>query len=426
MKSVIAALLVSASCCLMPAAYAGGDMGEDLKSGAFWKLTKQELIRKYADGERGGWVDKAQTKMRLSKPGIKLSGLSIGETIMNWKDAAMEDMVIMVYNKGDDGVMDKSTFNNRLKSVKETVSQLTGVEPKEYKAGRGEAVVKVRGWIWVWEKGAIVVEANASNDRNGFEAEFIRMKLGPNQEAVSRDKSNRTSRSAIAKNLEKKGKRMVIKNVPMIDQGEKGYCAVATVARIFSYFGIEHVDQHEIASLANTSAEGGTDPMEMMDNLKSQAVKFHVRIRQLDSIREMKDFTRLLKAYNKAAKKLKKQTVNESTRDFSGFWASADADALRAARASGTGQVSKWVNTVKQYVSAGVPVLWSVQLGIVPEPMRISQERGGHMRLIIGIDEEKQAVIFSDSWGARHEEKEMPLKDAIAITTGLWAMQPSQ
>ncbi len=425
MKSVIAALLVSVSC-LMPAAYAGGDMGEDLKSGAFWKLTKQELIRKYANGERGGWVDKAQTKMRLPKPDIKLSGLSIGETIMNWKDAAMEDMVIMVYNKGDDGAVDKSSFNSRLKTVKDTVSRLTGVEPKEYKTGRGEAVVKVKGWIWVWEKGAIVVEANASNDRNGFEAEFIRMKLGPNQDAVARDKSNRASRSAISKNLEKKGKRMIIKNVPMIDQGEKGYCAVATVARIFSYFGIEHVDQHEIASLANASAEGGTDPMEMMDNLKSQAVKFHVRIRQLDSIREVKDFARLLKAYNRAAKKQKKPTVNEHSLNFSGFWESADADVLRASRAGGTGQVSKWVNSVKQYISAGVPVLWSVQLGIVPEPMRISQERGGHMRLIIGIDEEKQTIIFSDSWGARHEEKEMPLKDAIAITTGLWAMQPSQ
>ncbi len=410
----------------MSVAHAGGDMGEDLKTGNFWKLSKENMITKYAVGERGGWVDKAKTKMRFSKPSIKLNGLNIGETIMNWDGDAVGDMVIMAYNKGDDGAVDKSTFNNRLKAVKEAVSQLTGVEPKEYKAGRGEAVVKVRGWIWVWEKGAIVVEANASNDKNGFEAEFIRMKLGPNQEAVARDKSNRSSRSDIAKNLEKKGKRMIIKNVPMIDQGEKGYCAVATVARIFSYFGIEHVDQHEIASLANTSAEGGTDPMVMMDNLKSQAVKFHVRIRQLDSIREMKDFTRLLKAYNKAAKKQKKQTVNESTRDFSGFWASADADALRAARAGGTGQVSKWVNTVKQYVSAGVPVLWSVQLGIVPEPLRLSQERGGHMRLIIGIDEEKQTVIFSDSWGARHEEKEMPLKDAIAITTGLWAMQPSQ
>ena len=75
---------------------------------------------------------------------------------------------------------------------------------------------------------------------------------------------------------------------------------------------------------------------------------------------------------------------------------------------------------------AGIPVFWSVQLGIVPEPLRLSQTRGGHLRLIIGFDEAKKTLIFSDSWGAAHTEKEMPLADAIAITTGRQVMQPSK
>lgn len=74
----------------------------------------------------------------------------------------------------------------------------------------------------------------------------------------------------------------------------------------------------------------------------------------------------------------------------------------------------------------GHPRVWSVQLGIVPEPLRLSQTRGGHLRLIIGFDEEKKTLIFSDSWGAAHTEKEMPLADAIAITTGRQVMQPSK
>ena len=45
---------------------------------------------------------------------------------------------------------------------------------------------------------------------------------------------------------------------------------------------------------------------------------------------------------------------------------------------------------------------------------------------IIGFDEEKKTLIFSDSWGAAHTEKEMPLADAIAITTGRQVMQPSK
>lgn len=54
----------------------------------------------------------------------------------------------------------------------------------------------------------------------------------------------------------------------MVDQGQKGYCVVATAARIFAYYGMDYVDQHELASLANTSADGGTNTAAMAENLK--------------------------------------------------------------------------------------------------------------------------------------------------------------
>ncbi|MFR4224380.1 MAG: hypothetical protein ACLT38_12745 [Akkermansia sp.] len=41
---------------------------------------------------------------------------------------------------------------------------------------------------------------------------------------------------------------MVIQDIPMVDQGQKGYCVVATAARIFAYYGMDYVDQHELAS----------------------------------------------------------------------------------------------------------------------------------------------------------------------------------
>lgn len=78
-------------------------------------------------------------------------------------------------------------------------------------------------------------------------------------------------------------------------------------------------------------------------------------------------------------------------------------------RAGSQSQVDKWINSIPPLYYCGSSVLWSVQLGIVPEPKRLSQTRGGHLRLIIGFDEEKKTVIFSDSWGAEHTEKEMPV-----------------
>ena len=45
----------------------------------------------------------------------------------------------------------------------------------------------------------------------------------------------------------------IIENVPMVDQGQRGYCAVATTERVMRYYGFE-VDQHLMAQLAQSSA----------------------------------------------------------------------------------------------------------------------------------------------------------------------------
>jgi hypothetical protein len=74
-------------------------------------------------------------------------------------------------------------------------------------------------------------------------------------------------------------------------------------------------------------------------------------------------------------------------------------------------------------VDAGIPVLWGVRLGLLPEP-EIPQAEGGHMRLIVGYNLKTQEILYSDSWGARHVLKRMPLANACTITTGLAVIEP--
>lgn len=45
-----------------------------------------------------------------------------------------------------------------------------------------------------------------------------------------------------------------VKDIPMINQGEKGYCAAATLARVLQFYGYP-VDQHAMAELAQTEAQ---------------------------------------------------------------------------------------------------------------------------------------------------------------------------
>ena len=426
MRFISAILPFLSVCCLLPSAWGAGDMAPDLKSGAFWKLPQPDLFGKYFNGEPGGWVDKGKTQLRIAKPSIKIGDMSLGEMLVNWKDGAPQSMTVMMYNKGDNGAIGKDEFDKRLELIKESLTALTGIQPKEYRASRKEAVVKVNGWSWIWENGAITLEINTSREGREFEAEFIRMKAGPTEDSIARgDASSRARKADIKQHVRKEGKRVVIQDIPMVDQGQKGYCVVATAARIFAYYGMDYVDQHELASLANTSADGGTNTAAMAENLKKIGTRFQIRIKVLDSLANSRDFRTLLKAYNRAAYKLKKEKV-ENEHDWSGFWDNADGEVLKLARAGSPSQVDRWLNAIKPYIMAGIPVFWSVQLGIVPEPLRLSQTRGGHLRLITGFDEEKKTLIFSDSWGAAHTEKEMPLADAIAITTGRQVMQPSK
>lgn len=55
-----------------------------------------------------------------------------------------------------------------------------------------------------------------------------------------------------------------ISGIPMISQGEKGYCAAATLARVINFYGYP-VDMHAIAELAKTEGETGTS----LDNILS-------------------------------------------------------------------------------------------------------------------------------------------------------------
>jgi hypothetical protein len=64
-------------------------------------------------------------------------------------------------------------------------------------------------------------------------------------------------------------------------------------------------------------------------------------------------------------------------------------------------------------------------LGVLPEK-DVPLASGGHMRLIIGYTRAKDGLIYSDSWGAGHEEKRMPFDQAFTMTLGLRMLVPSR
>lgn len=81
-----------------------------------------------------------------------------------------------------------------------------------------------------------------------------------------------------------------IKGIPMIDQGDKGYCAAATLARVLQYYGYS-VDQHAMAALAETEAKltenarGGTLRDNIIKAMRRICGSTPFRLRELDKER---------------------------------------------------------------------------------------------------------------------------------------------
>ena len=102
-----------------------------------------------------------------------------------------------------------------------------------------------------------------------------------------------------------------------------------------------------------------------------------------------------------------------------------DTTILRDVRAKEPEVKSILQMRVKENIDQGIPLVWSVVLGIVPENPELPQARGGHMRIIVGYNPKTNEILYTDSWGAGHELKWMSAADAWTITMELIVITPS-
>ena len=219
-----------------------------------------------------------------------------------------------------------------------------------------------------------------------------------------------------------------IANVPMVDQGQKGYCAAATSERVLRYYG-HQIDEHQIAQMAGSTAQGGTSMDEMIGTVKKVGAQCRLGFTQIVSlVGSMKDIEKELQAYNKTAKAMKRQQLPYDSFMRGGTFMvplmqeAMETDVLKATRMKDP-RKRKFLTGVKSQIDLGIPVFWGVTLGIVREP-DIPQASGGHMRLIIGYNLKKHEIIYTDSWGVGHELKRMNEDDAFVITHDAFSLKP--
>lgn len=415
-------LLTTLFCGLLAPAFAG-DIADIVKSGEIWKKNRQQLSAGALNGVRYAPVD-ADTIRVPRNGGIQLSELDFGEAVISWQPnkGPTQSVVIMVYNKGDDSAIDRESYMETLQQTITALNELMQTKGKSRKASKKDTGVSLQSWVWETEGSYVRLDASYTGRKKDFSPEFIRLKMGPDKDSVvgggADDTAKRNDLKANVQRDEESGDVWI--SIPMVDQGQKGYCVPATVARVFAYYGMDGVDQHALAQLCDSSGDDGTSYAAMQEALESISRKFHIRMQMLDGKDIRSTYMEYIADYNKAAKKLKKQQATPMD------WIEVcrDRQVLLAARGNKK-YVKKWFSAIKKSLDVGVPILWSVELGIFPEA-GIPQAGGGHMRLIVGYNEEDGTIYYSDSWGAGHEKKAMKMNQAAAITRYRYILRPSR
>lgn len=387
------------------------DLSESIKSGDFWKQDPQQSLQ-------GTHCTKPDAE-HIRTSGISFGELTSGEVIITVAEDKPVSMQAMLYNKGDDGTISSEDFNGQVNEAKAAMETLTGVRGKIRRGPKNDSAVKLKSWEWKWDNGVIRLETSSSGKKDNFEAEFIRLNMAADSKALNAGGARDSVRKSELRDTittEEDGT-VWLNGLPMVDQGQKGYCVPATLARVFAFYGMDKVDQHALAAVCDSNAGGGTTTYAMEQAMRDISKKFRTKFIVLEDF--VSTHKSIIEPYNKLAKKADKPTVSFQ----SDIFGTADAKLLRQARAGKNSQVSKWMKDIKKNIDNGTPVIWLVMVGIYQEEIPLPQSRGGHARLIIGYNLKNKTIIYTDSWGAMHARKTMPAADAIGMTMGRYVIK---
>ena len=401
-----------------------------LTNAKLWSL-KQDEFQSAARTFPFRWTSARRESARAAYPGMTLFGLPVYEVVARFGSEKLNEITAVFYARGDAGDLSEEKFEALKKSCIDAVSTSTGVKPT-VRGKDATNAVKAEGLIWQTQKSRYELEYSFTKEVKSrdipFRAEFIRLEIRP------ADKKSGLLAAAIGVSRPRFSGAMHIKrdpstgdvwlhDVPMVDQGQKGYCVVATAERVMRYYG-NSVDANELAQVANSDAEGGTSMQAMHAALKKIAARLKVRVRSLEEP-DVKETLALIKDYNRHAKRLKATEIADPGMfiDMGAIYRSMEYEVLKETRTRNKADFGRFQRGVQTHIDQGVPLLWSVQLGLAKET-GIPQSAGGHMRLIIGYNTKTQEILYSDSWGAGHELKRMATADAWTITVGLTTIEP--
>lgn len=375
-----------------------------------------------------------------NSPELHFLGMRVYDANFRFQSGKINTIDMSIYNRGDSALISEEHFEKLLKETEKKVSSWIGAEPKD---GPKQRLPKNKGYVlcrvWINKDLLITMKWSLSQIKKSREdkPEFLELhfaKYDPKNDPTKWTFKKNASKKKVVANLKDNIKKtedggQYIDGIPMVDQGSKGYCAVAVAERILRYYGQE-LDQHVMAELADTAQGGGTNSNHMMEMLKKAGVKFRVKVKEHSESKNSLELARDFDKYNKFRKRKKLPLMNVAKNGQGCF----EHNYLQIKQDYGTfkefkckkqkSDYRKFKKAIIKSVDSGIPLVWGVQLGLKEEEKLNPQAFGGHLRMIIGYNTKSNEIFYSDTWGAGHELKKMNWDDAWTITTSFSNIYP--
>lgn len=382
-----------------------------------WELTPETFELRTRDlGFR--WTSDAKDSSRSAMRGMTFAGCPVVECIARFAGGKITTLTASFYTRGDTGEISKPEYEALVKRSSDALTSLTRIQPQA-RGKDSQNAVKAEGLVWHTARTTLLLEYAINKEVTPqaihYRPEFVRVELSASSKRTQQtreDSSFKLDPKSRVRHLP--GGDVRIDGIPMVDQGEKGYCIVASAERVLRYYGMR-VDQNELAQLASSDSRSGTSFRAAMEGLKKAGVRMHFRVRVTDELEE-RELDAFFKEYNKRALKVSPQAVIPPLKgmiDLSELFAKLRPDLLKEAKLSQRAAMGKFQRATIASVDAGQPMIWCVQLGLVNVPGESAKQgAGGHARLIIGYNSTTNELLYSDSWGAGHELKRMSMDEA--------------
>jgi hypothetical protein len=349
---------------------------------------------------RLGWPQESQTDAQSSyrkyaRGDYKLLGSSAYSAAL-YGDAGLAQRLSIVFaNKGDFSFSDppsedeidamEASIQDDVERIEERLTEQLGeAERQQFGAGRGIRQLIER---WDWQGHAFLL---ASQD-----GEYVNLTITTTEAADNKGRGEKLSDAKLRKlttnNIRTRANGdVVIDNIPMVDQGPKGYCVPATFERYLRYMQIP-ADMYILAMAGQTDIGGGTSLSKIIESIDGFIAS---RNRSMKEIRTEIEVREVQKYIDKGLPVIwtmfsspeYNQFVNERTLERT--------------------QVSDWD-------------AWTDSTKTVSRQIELRKDfRSAHACMITGYNKETGEIAVSDSWGPSYRERWVPADQAEQVSQG--------